>query len=332
MPIFLACTGLYAQLGYVFDDVRPGALTCAWERVPLRSQPGKTGPYVSHVYFGERVEKMGQEAYMPEEKRTYLQVRSADGKIGWVHEYLFIEGGMPAVVLQEGRIYERPNTPSTITAKSFEPGELVVFEAHAGEWISLIGKEKSKKGWIKGAAKISSDTKDIELAAMLESARKEKDATKRQEKLATLLADASQSQSPLRPLINSYVGGQTTTQASHTARTQVVLPRFEPNMRTRSVEDPQSGRLYNEVLELGSVAEVAVPAAGVRQFAAYHKTLPPGSSVFLQLPYGGGLVELKVQGGLPVESPHALGLSKETIDLLFGSSLPAEVAFTYLLR
>jgi len=339
--LVLSAFDLWGQ-SYPLFQSSPGTLTCVWNKVPLRQGPGKTGAYVSRVFFGEQVEKLGEEAYVPEEKRTYVRVRTTDGKSGWVHEYLFVPSGTAAVVLQAGQIYDRPNTPSTITMKSFEPGEIVVMENAVGDWVHLVGREKKKAGWIKGLHKITVDQRDIEFATLLASAREDKPGPKQQEKLAALLEAAQQAGSVLTPLIASLRAGSEGNPELIASRgdeairvspsqSSLVLPRAIPaDLRTETVRDPFSGQLREETIESGSIYPIQGPASPRTPFYAYHKTLPIGSRVFLRLPGDQGVVALEIVNRLREDNPHMLGMSPASITLLFGDKVPETVQISYL--
>lgn len=339
----LLCFTLGWSQSYPLFQSSPGTLTCVWNKVPLRNAPGKSGPYVSRVFFGEQVEKVGEEAYLPEEKRTYVKVRSTDGKVGWVHEYLFVSGGTAAVILQTGQIYERPNTPSTITMHSFEPGEIVVMETSVGDWVNLVGREKKKSGWIKGLHKVTVEQQEIELATLLDNVQQEKSSAKRQEKLGALLEKAKQANSVLTPLVASTLSTQSAgatllatrseplPSAPAPTRTNLVLPRaVAPNLRTEAVRDPFSGRIRDEVIETGSIYPVQGPANPRTPFFAYHKSLPIGSKVFLQLPQGQGVIALEIVNRLRDDNPHVLGLAPSSLQLLFGDKVPETISISYL--
>lgn len=185
-----------------------GEVICVWNEVTLRQQPGKTAPYVTGVYFGEAVQKTGAEAYAPDERRTYIEVTTSEGLVGWVHEFLFVQGSAMAVVLQSGRIYKRPRTVSTITDQHFMPGDLVVVAGSSHGWLHLIGREKKKAGWIEGTTGISENFRDLELASLLYDADQKTRPAERKEALKVLLNEAQVAGSPLRMAIGMRLTGQ----------------------------------------------------------------------------------------------------------------------------
>lgn len=199
--------------GSVFSQVTAfsnegGQVICVWNEVTLRKSPGKTAPYVTGVYFGEAVQKTGEEAYAQEERRTYIKVRTSEGVVGWVHEFLFVQGQGMAAVMEPGRIYKRPRTVSTITDQSFVPGDLVVVAGESNGWLHLIGREKKKSGWIEGPDKITNNFRDLEIASLLHDANKKTKPAEREEALETLLTEARAARSPLAQAVEMKLRGQ----------------------------------------------------------------------------------------------------------------------------
>lgn len=356
--LLLACCMLAALPALVAQaSADPALYTCVWNNVPVKDAPGKTGANTSVIQFGEAVEFMGDKAYLPEEKRTYIRIRTADGKTGWVHEYLTIPGGSPAVVLGEGVIYKRPATPSTITATRFEAGELVVLEATAGEWISLIGLERKKAGWIQGLDLISTDVRDIELCALMNQARSEKDPLRRTERMQAIAGLAQDARSPLaasfaaqadearrlppapvyadapaRPAPAQLAPVQQEPAARSVSRSAVlpaVAPPAQPALRTQRMIDESTGTEIAYIFETGGAYEVKGPDQPRSVYYAYHKSLPIGSTVRIQVPGNSGFVDLQVVNRLRSDNPNVVGLSRECMEALFGSRSPGQVTIFY---
>ena len=64
-------------------------------------------------------------------------------------------------------------------------------------------------------------------------------------------------------------------------------------------------------------------------FYAYHKTLPAGSVVYVDIPGNPGFVELRVTGNLPSNSPYVLGLPVACYDALLGPTRQREISLSY---
>jgi Bacterial SH3 domain len=316
-------------------------LTSLWNSAALREKPGKDARLLTSLSFGETVESLEEEAFIKEENRSYLKVRSHDGKVGWVHAYLFVKGGALAVVLGDARIYKRPATPSSITSTDFTPGELVVADAVAGEWVSLSGLEKKKSGWINGLDYITLEPAEVEMAALIQEAAREKDLTKRRQRLELLMAAAQSSAPALLPVIRTQLTAAAQPQeaptplitdrgipATSSARALPAAPA--PTAAQASIlsirpVETEEGRLMDEVTETGSIYEVKGPENRKNVFFAYHKTLPSGTRIYIQLPDNAGFVELEIINRLRQDNAAALGLSRACTEAIFGTRTPQTV-------
>ena len=131
-----------------FSGTDNGSMICSSESADLLAAPGTESSLITIIYFGEEVEKLGEEAYVGDEERNYVKVRGADGKVGWVNEAYFVDRGGVVAIIRESRLYRRPNTISTATMDFFEPGEVVILIGTSKQWVNLIskGKEKTRLG------------------------------------------------------------------------------------------------------------------------------------------------------------------------------------------
>lgn len=151
-----------------FQDVA----ICLWGVAGLREQPGRGGnvnDYLTSIYFGEKVELLGDTKEVDRERRTYIKIRLSDGQEGWVHQYLFSENSTLGVIAQEAKIYRRPDL-MTLKDDVFEVGEIVAVSQQKDEWIKVSGKEKRKSGWIKGIDMISRREEDVVVSVLFQRA------------------------------------------------------------------------------------------------------------------------------------------------------------------
>ncbi len=356
----------YAQIT-TFENSPGGQLYCVWNQVTLRSGPGKTAPYLNGVFFGEVVEKTGEEAYAREEQRTYIKVRTSEGVVGWVHEFLFIEGIGMAVITEPGRIYKRPRTVSTITDQTFLPGELVVLVSENNGWLNLIGREKKKLGWIEGASKVTNSFQELEIASLFHDAKKKTKPEERQQALANLLEEARASRSPLTqaiemeirgqryqlPLVDSRASTQTQNQSSFASRQEDPFssrisyqqpPTQEPAFQSGYTNPSSRNDYLNSlnasarqqpttrdgiVTESGKATIISSLSREPDIYYAFHKDLPVGSKLYVDIPGNAGFIELRVVGNLPDNSPFTVGLPVACYDALLGNSDSRELSITY---
>lgn len=151
-----------------FEDIG----ICLWGVAGLREEAGRSGAnneYLTSIYFGEKVELLGESKEIDSERRTYIKVRLSDGQEGWVHQYLFSENATLAAITQDAKVYRRPDL-MTLKDDIFELGEIVAASEQRNDWIRVSGKEKTKSGWIKGGESISRESKDVAVAVLYERA------------------------------------------------------------------------------------------------------------------------------------------------------------------
>ena len=365
--IFVLPAALWAQAGAPSSN----KLYCIWNQASLRSGPGQDFGHVTGVFFGELLQKTGQEAYASGEKRTYIQVRNAEGVTGWVQEFLFVEGQAMAVVTQPGRIYKRPRTVSTLTDLAFLPGEMVVLVGENDGWVHLIGREKKQEGWIEGSFKITTSTQELELASLLHDANRKPNAVQRSQALAQLRTEAQRLGSPLLEAIEMTISGQAyqpdlissgsvapaAQSGTFSGEPAGSVDYYSAQPARRAAAPSASQDPWGQTAgfntgssswNAGPAATQAAPAGGgqIRSetgkatiistlayepdvFYAYHRELPPGKRIYVDIPGNAGFIELRVVGRLPAGSPYLLGLPAACYEALVGDSPNAVLSLTY---
>ncbi len=144
-----------------------------WGKVGLRDAPGSKAKYLTTIFFGEKVDMLGESQEIESEKRTYIKVGLSDGKEGWVNEYLFATNAQLAVAANEIDIYKRPDL-MTASGKKLKRGEIVAFmDSDKAGWLEIIGEERKKAGWVQNNNSLSSDPVDVTVAVLVQKAMKE---------------------------------------------------------------------------------------------------------------------------------------------------------------
>ncbi|MFK7924548.1 MAG: hypothetical protein AB8H47_21510 [Bacteroidia bacterium] len=323
-------------------------LYCAWESVSMKDAPGKSAKTIEVIRFGEIVQWSGESQYVADESRTYLKVLAVDNRVGWVHEYLFVKGIGLGVVLEGGLIYKRPQTVTTVTTDQFMPGDLVIVEGFSGNWVGLAGKRKAKKGWIEGRNKITMEDRDLLLASLLMSVEAEKDPQKRQKQMELVYQQANQMGSPIADVVRSRSGNtiaadtppllsSANTQSSQNFETasprrerpMPVVDEDNSNRYFRSVKDPQTGQIRQETVETGGIYLVNGSNKTRSIYVAYHKSLPIGSTLRIQIPNTEGFVELKVVSRLRKDNLAMIGLHPDCVQAIYGDYVPKEISIIY---
>jgi hypothetical protein len=332
--IILACLLVFGLFSLPAQPSTGTELYCVWNSVALRAAAGKGQKSIGKVEFGEIVESMGisKDVFEDDHTRTYVKVRTADNKIGWVHDYLFVPGQGMGVVIEKGNIYKKPNTPTTVTMKQFEPGELVVVETTVGNWVGLTGLKKAKTGWIEGRTKVSTSTSDLMFASLIKDIQKEKDVRKRDEQMQVLHDLARNQQSPLTNWIAmemSNAAGSMATRSPETPVSPSPSPQMKQSQSTRQEWDPFLGRMRAVVQETGGVTLLPAPNRPPFVFFAHHKTQPIGSIIRVDIPNNDGFIELKVTQKLAPDDPNMIGLSADCLQAIFGDYIPERIRINY---
>ncbi|GAB4419533.1 MAG: hypothetical protein OHK0039_32060 [Bacteroidia bacterium] len=224
---------------------------CVWDKVGLRVEAGekkytKDGKnnYVETIYYGERVELLGEEEFVKERNRTYMRVRLKDGQEGWVHDYVFEQHGRLAAVVKPAEIYRRPD-PMTLRDDRIMPGEIVVVIEDSipqPGWLHISGREKRKKGWVQNEAFISFAPQDIKAALLYFRATQEPPGENRLNRLKAILADTTLRQVSLLAFIEEQLRqgappGSTTPEADPD---KLFITQAETPIRNEPEENPDN--------------------------------------------------------------------------------------------
>lgn len=325
---------------------------CVFPVAGMRLQAGKNAQYLEPIKYGQEVKLLGDTAYVPSEARVYMRVQSKSGKIGWVHRYLFEMYANQVVVTRTSQIYGSPGAVTTITTAEFEAGELAAMSDFQEDWILLVGKKKEKKGWIKrprGVEPISVSGTDIAIASLMETALENPTTTGQITALEAIQQQPGFNNSPMKSVVinkiealvmlenqqaaqasnpdanqrldNSSQGGfqpTETTSVLGTAGQRVMAANTNPNRAEEMVYDSNTGQNYVKVTEKGSVYVVKGPENAQSVYFAYHKDLPKGAKILINIPDNTGFVELEVINKLSKNRPQVIGLSEACLEAIYG--------------
>lgn len=310
---------------------------CAWDTVSLKAFPASSES-LSIIYFGEKVQLLGEVAKVPPENKTYHKVISKDEKIGWLPDSILVPQGELVVALRPMRIYKRPATPSTITSHLCTPGERLILAGPSTEWGAFIVKNQGISGWIQDPSNdISKEIIDIELANMMAIANITKDSSQRRKMWHEIIDITQQNQSEMNTILLTaytqvYPKEGLPTASTKTSGTRTASPTPIPRSRQTSEEfwDKKSEAWLTQIQESGPVHIKSVDTEGSPLFQAAHKSLQIGTKVLLAIPKQQGYVEVEITDSLPEDSPYLLGLSQQMADLFFGVEIPAELSIFYV--
>ena len=136
----------------------------------------------------------------------------------------------------------------------------------------------------------------------------------------------SQAAATNRPATTQPPAASAYTRTNATPAPAPVKPATPSNsVVLQDVFDAQTGKMYQRVKESGTFQAVQGPKKPATMYFAYHKTLPVGSKIWLEVPGGFGLVQLEVVAPLRADNPNIIGLGDECIKALFGNKTAKEI-------
>lgn len=352
----------FAQAGSSALITDATSAICVWPVSGLREAPGKQATYIESIKYGERVQVLGELQYVLEEDRMYMKVLSNNGKQGWVHRYLFEENGEVIVLTSSQPIYPEPQTASTPKGETFESGELLVMSDWKDGWVEVTNEKRSKKGWIAWNPDedvVSVEEEDIMLATMLQRAKTDDASQNELAALRAMRARKGFAASPVHFAVEKRIrsvessidtkaaNARLASKSPNQPVAQTNIPTrgdtYTPNTAFRSAPEANSpapaatnlayreelvedatGARYTKVTEKGSIYEVRTIENVANKLYAYHKTLPKGTRILLNVPGNPGFVELVVTNKLQQNREQIIALPRAVIDMVYGSGASAK--------
>jgi len=154
----------------------------------IRKEPTKAGKWLTNISLGETVEFTGNRHIDSADKnREYLEVVLLDGTQGWCMSWGLIVDGQIAAILSDASIYKRPSE-LTKTDKAFKTMDMVVISNSKEDWLEVVGKRKTLKGWIM-KRHISLEPNDVTFAILVGKALGKSKGKERLDKITAFLLD-----------------------------------------------------------------------------------------------------------------------------------------------
>lgn len=177
---------------------------CVWDDAGLREEPGRSKyiKYLTTIHFGERVELLGDTQQVA--SRMYVNVKLANGEVGWVHQYLFADHATLGVITKTSEIYRRPDLMA-FEDEEFNRGDIVAVLGYKDGWVKLAGYRREKSGWIKLKNNLSNKYQDLRLALRYVRAVNEESWLKRKSKLEDIFADEVASSSSVKDVVQKSI-------------------------------------------------------------------------------------------------------------------------------
>lgn len=354
-----------AQDEVYYGNVPEGETSvCAFATIGLHEAPGRSSRRLGVIVFAEELQHLGRDAFVRGENSGYLQVRTRDGKTGWVNERYLVKNGGVVVLLERARVYQRPGTYSSASNNYFEAGSIAILSDFQENWVKVTGEHKDVIGWIEGYDKLSVEERDVEIASMYAQAMKVEAKTDRRAELQKIGRTPGFLQSELASVVKLAIEATHTTRDGEPSKltpgeeylgsdvpfypdgedgvpgneggglsrgdedARVADPSAALtslyNIQEREVIDMETGKSYLRVFESGTIQPVKARKPK-NIYYAYHKTLPIGSKILLAIPGERGFVPLEVVARLKPENTHMIGLGGDVIKAVFGEVAAKDV-------
>jgi len=161
--VLSACKGKEGTESEEADSTK--IAVCISDGVPVKTDPGKDGKWLSALNLGESLVYLDEEYKdSSTKKQDYYKVELSDGSQAWARTYGILLNAKPAAILSETPIYKRPDLVNK-TDKSFNPIEFVAIIGEKDDWVEVTGAGKKKSGWIK-VQYVSTNPEDVAVSTL----------------------------------------------------------------------------------------------------------------------------------------------------------------------
>jgi len=162
--------------------------------------------WLTSITPGEKVMYQGitEERTIGGKARNYLKVKLSDGTIGWSQEKLVVPAEKPGVVINEAKLYKRPDL-LTGSDESFSAMDIVAVVSEQGDFLQIAG-QRTGDSWIdEGYVKpenVSFEQVDIAVATYYSKAMAKEDDMEKLKALAEILNNSDLSGSSLISIVD----------------------------------------------------------------------------------------------------------------------------------
>jgi hypothetical protein len=166
-------------------------IVCLWSKISVREEPKAKGKWKTYIYLGETATYKGITVTDTTVKKgkSYAKIELADGTQGWVEDRFFAIDAKPAVILNDTKLYERPDI-LTAGKKDYKRMQFVVITDEKDGWKKVKGKKIGdnwfSSGWVKDN-NISENNLDVSVAVLENRAEAIEDTEKKIEALNEII-------------------------------------------------------------------------------------------------------------------------------------------------
>jgi len=164
---------------------------CIWDGAVLRAKPQQNGKWLSSLCLGETITWLGPAKLDTSSKKPieYIMIELSDSTIGWASSYVIVTNAAVGALKADSPIYKRPDAV-TRTDDAFSMMDLVAVTQEKGDWLSVIGEKRKKKGWIK-KSDVTMSKIDVTFAVLANKEFQKEDGRSKREKAKDILKNPS---------------------------------------------------------------------------------------------------------------------------------------------
>ena len=257
------------------------------------------------------------------------------------------------VLTENSTIFQKPKTSVAVTNESFYEGEILILTDFQDGWVKLTSERMERTGWIKGYEILSLEPADLEAAVLLEDALTIESPSERRVAIQSIAQARDGLSLEMANVIRR--AADATYDRPPSPRTDPEIPFFpdgedgvpgntvgdigdggfddtfdegetrSENYLREKVVDSRTGEYYFRIIESGKVQPVKAKKPK-NIYYAYHKSVPIGESILLEVPGTGSFVQLEVVARLRPDNPNVVGLGGELIKKVFGKEIAKNIS------
>ncbi len=166
-------------------------IVCLWSKISVREEPKAKGKWKTYIYLGETATYKGitEKDTTVKKGKSYAKIELADGTQGWVEDRFFAIDAKPAAIINDTKLYERPDI-LTAGKKEYKRIQFVVITDEKDGWKKVKGKKVEdtwfSSGWVKDN-NITENSLDVSVAVLENRAASIEDKEKKIEALNEII-------------------------------------------------------------------------------------------------------------------------------------------------
>ncbi len=185
-------------------------VVCLWSGLSVRETPSAKGKYITTLYLGEEATTLGEkekDETNPKKPVSYVKVRLADGKEGWMSEKFIAVNGVSHALVGISKLYKRPDILAAGKSE-FDRLQYVVVLEEKDDWARVKGIDRATKwfktGWVK-KDKLTNEKIDVTVAILFARALGKKGTEKQVEALQDIVDNVDLNSSEFIPNVKSKI-------------------------------------------------------------------------------------------------------------------------------